>query len=63
MHVNEPVGGQLEILSKSDVEEIHDATMEVLSNLGVKVWSPAAIKLLADAGADVDKKTVKSYGH
>jgi trimethylamine:corrinoid methyltransferase-like protein len=63
MHVNEPVGGQLEILSKSDVEEIHGATMEVLSNLGVKVWSPVAIKLLADAGADVDKKTVKSYGH
>ena len=58
MHVNEPVGGQLEILSKSDVEKIHGATMQVLSNLGVKVWSPVAIKLFADAGADVDKKTM-----
>jgi len=30
MQVKEPIGGQLEILSKSDVEKIHGATMEVL---------------------------------
>jgi trimethylamine--corrinoid protein Co-methyltransferase len=58
VQIKEPIGGQLRILSKSDVEKIHGATMEVLRRLGVKVWSPVALKLFADAGADVDKKTM-----
>ncbi len=58
MNIHEPVGGQLEILSRSDVDKIHGATMEVLRRLGVKVWSPIAMKLFADGGAEVDKKTM-----
>lgn len=58
MQVKEPIGGQLEVLSKSDVEQIHGATMEVLIRLGVKVWSSAALRLFEDAGAEVNKKTM-----
>ncbi len=54
----EPVGGQLEILSKGEVEKIHGATLEVFRKLGVKVWSPDAMKLFKDAGAEVDKKSM-----
>jgi trimethylamine:corrinoid methyltransferase-like protein len=58
MEVKEPIGGQLEVLSKSDIEQIHGATMEVLRRLGVKVWSPVALRLFEDAGAEVNKKTM-----
>jgi trimethylamine--corrinoid protein Co-methyltransferase len=58
MQIHEPIGGQLEILSRDDVEKIHGATMEVFSRLGVKVWSPTAFKLFQDAGAEADKKTM-----
>lgn len=58
MQVVEPVGGQLEILSKGEVEEIHGATVELFRRLGVKVWSSDALKLFEDAGADVDKKSM-----
>lgn len=57
MPLVEPLGGQLEILSKDDVERIHGATMEVLSRLGVKVWSPKVLELFRHAGAEVDGKT------
>ncbi len=58
MNVREPVGGQLEVLSKTDIDKIHGASMEVLSRIGVKVWSPQALGLFAEAGADVDTKTM-----
>jgi trimethylamine--corrinoid protein Co-methyltransferase len=57
MKIHEPVGGQLEILSRSDIEKIHGATVEVLRRLGIKVWEPHAFDLFKDAGADTDKKT------
>jgi trimethylamine--corrinoid protein Co-methyltransferase len=55
MPINEPVGGQLEILSKDDLDRIHGATIEVLRRLGVKVFAPAALDLFEHAGADVDR--------
>lgn len=58
MQVKEPIGGQLEILSKSDIDRIHGASMEVLRRLGIKVWSPVAFKLFEDAGAEVDKDSM-----
>jgi trimethylamine--corrinoid protein Co-methyltransferase len=58
MRINEPVGGQLEILSRDDLDKIHGATVEVLQKLGVKIWEPTALKLFKDAGADVDEKTM-----
>lgn len=57
MKIVEPTGGQLSILSKSDVERIHGATMQVLSKLGMRVWSEKAIDLFRRGGAEVDKKT------
>ncbi len=45
-------------MSRSEVEQIHGATVEVLERLGVKVWSPKALELFEGAGAAVDKKTM-----
>ena len=58
MQVKEPIGGQLEILSRSDIEQIHGASMEVLSGMGIKVWSPIALKMFSEAGARVDKESM-----
>lgn len=58
MHMKEPIGGQLEILSRDDIERIHGATVEVLRRLGVKVWEPKARELFQKAGAEVDRKTL-----
>lgn len=57
MRVHEPVGGQLEILSKDDVETIHRGTVQVLTKMGIKVWEPRAFALFKDAGAEADPKT------
>ena len=56
MKINEPIGGQLEILSRSDIDKIHGATVQVLEKMGIKVWEPNALKLFKDAGAKVDQK-------
>ena len=58
MQMKEPVGGQLEILSRDDLDMIHGATVEVLRRLGVKIWEPTALKIFEDAGAEVDEKTM-----
>lgn len=58
MTPKEPVGGQLEILSRSDVEDIHGATVEVLARLGIKVWEPQALAMFKEAGAEVDEKAM-----
>jgi trimethylamine--corrinoid protein Co-methyltransferase len=56
--IEEPVGGQLEILTRSDLDRIHGATMEVLRRVGVKVWEAKSFSLFKDAGADVDPETL-----
>lgn len=58
MQIREPIGGQLEILSRDDLDKIHGATVEVLRRLGVKIWEPTALNLFKDAGAEVDKRTM-----
>ncbi|HIH00759.1 TPA: hypothetical protein HA259_01520 [Thermoplasmata archaeon] len=58
MDVKGPIGGQLEILSRDDLDKIHGATAEVLQRLGMKIWEPTALKLFKDAGAEVDEKTM-----
>jgi len=52
------VGGQLELLPRSKLDQIHGATMELFSRLGVKVWESRSLKLLKDAGAEADPKTM-----
>lgn len=58
MQMHEPVGGQLEILSKNDISRIHAATMRVYEKAGIKVWLPEAFRLFQDAGAEVDEKNM-----
>ncbi|MCJ7489900.1 MAG: trimethylamine methyltransferase family protein [Thermoplasmata archaeon] len=58
MQIKEPTGGQLEILSRDDLDKIHGATVEILQRLGMKIWEPTALKLFKDAGAEVDEKTM-----
>jgi trimethylamine--corrinoid protein Co-methyltransferase len=47
---------RLEVLSRSDVRRIHDASMEVLERVGVRVLEPKALEILKRAGAEVDGK-------
>ena len=48
---------KLELLSKELNDRILDEAFELLMNPGIKVQSPQARKLLAEAGADVDETT------
>ena len=41
------------LLSHTDCEKIHEAALDVLNDLGVRVDDPAIVKLLAEAGAAV----------
>ena len=42
------------VLSRSQIEAIHDASMRILAQTGVRVYNDEAIGLLRDAGAFVD---------
>ena len=44
----------LEVLSEDEVEAIHEASLTVLSEIGIRVLSAPARELYAGAGADVD---------
>ncbi len=46
----------LTILDKDQISKIHISTLEVLENVGVRVYAPAAVSLLKDAGAIVEEK-------
>ena len=52
---------KLEILSKQDVQKIHEATLHIIENVGVRFPSKRALKIWEDVGADVnhEKKIVK----
>lgn len=50
--------GPLPILDDDGVQTIHDASMRVLEELGIEVWSAEARQLFADAGAIVDGEIV-----
>jgi len=45
---------KIKILDNQDLERIHEATLVVLKETGVKFPSGKALKILAEAGADVD---------
>jgi len=46
----------LQILSPEDVERVHVSSLDILDRMGVRVYSERALRILADAGADVDLK-------
>ena len=48
-----PPGVRLEPLSGSEVRLVHDASMEILERVGVRVVEPRALDLLRSAGAEV----------
>jgi len=45
---------RIEVLDKDELIEIHQASLRVLSRVGVKIDNPEALKILANAGAEVD---------
>ncbi len=54
-------GGSYKPLSQQDIEKIHQTTLKVFQEVGVRVNCPEALDLFAEAGADVDatEKIVK----
>ncbi len=51
--------GPLPILDDEGVQRIHDASIRVLEELGIELWSEEARQLFADAGAIVDGEIVR----
>lgn len=55
--LNQRTGFSLSMFSEDELQEIHYATLEVLEQVGIKVFCDEAIDILAGAGAEVDKST------
>ena len=47
-------GRTLEVLSKDEVQQVHQAVLDLLENPGVKLEHDEALDLFQKAGADVD---------
>ena len=45
---------RLQLLSRDEVESIHLASLKLLEETGVKIYNDRALKLLVDAGCEVD---------
>jgi trimethylamine--corrinoid protein Co-methyltransferase len=50
-------GGQLELLTKDQVHDLHVASLTVLEKIGVAVHSENALKLMDGVGAEVDYRS------
>lgn len=50
-------GGQLRLLKPEDIEKIHETSMRILEEVGMKIKSAEARKIFAAHGAQVDKET------
>src|SRR4030067_447754 len=46
----------MQVLSKGEIEQVHQTSLKILSEVGVKVDSPSVRVLLEKGGARVDKK-------
>ena len=46
----------VEILSRTQLETIHDKALGVLERLGLKILSDEALDIMADAGCDVNRQ-------
>ena len=55
----------MEIISADQVETIHQASLKILRDIGLRVDNPSALKLLSKLKADVDfdNNHVKSHCH
>ena len=47
----------MKVLSKDEVEVVHQNSLRILSEVGVKIDSPSVVELLSKAGAKTDKKS------
>jgi trimethylamine--corrinoid protein Co-methyltransferase len=56
---------KISILSDEDIKKVNQTALDILEEVGVVFLSEKALKIFADAGANVDfdKKTVKIPGH
>lgn len=50
------LNGQLAILSREEIEWIHQTSLEILQEIGVKMENNSLLKMLADTGAEVDSE-------
>jgi trimethylamine--corrinoid protein Co-methyltransferase len=48
---------KIEILSQNEIEQIHEATLEVLSTTGCRLPHPKVLKMLEERGASVDRES------
>src|SRR5665811_1410995 len=49
-------GGMLKFLSEEDLKAIHIATVEILSEVGIRMECEPALEIFKDFGAEVDFK-------
>lgn len=50
-------GGQLRLLSDTDIKKIHETSMKILEETGMKIKNAQARKIFAENGAEVDEET------
>lgn len=55
--LDERRGFSLTMFSNDELEEIHYATLEVMEQVGIKVFCDEALEILDGAGAEVDRST------
>jgi len=48
------LNGQLELLSRDEIEKIHQTSLEILQEIGIKMENDSLLNMLAEAGAEVD---------
>lgn len=53
-------GAQISVLSRAEVERVHEKTLEVLLDPGVKVGSEKVLRILADGGTKVDYRNMRA---
>lgn len=51
----------MEVLSKSDIEQVHGTSLRILSEVGFRMESPAVLDMLRKAGARVDEDRLMVY--
>lgn len=56
------IGGQYKPLTDEQVRQIHEASLKILLRTGVQVDEPQALKILSEAGAQVDGRSVRFPG-
>jgi len=61
MAIGKLKGGEYKVLTDDQIKDIHEASLEVLEEVGVRVEYRPALKLMTDYGCNVDfdKKIVK----